>query len=97
MYIITDNRGVIREISSLGFAYFQFNKENLSSNERYIDELGINLSDEIYSDEGILVSIPRQRQKDQPVSEPDDAVVEGENDEFFVRGEKVWMPAEAAE
>jgi hypothetical protein len=32
MYLITDHRGVIKEISSLGFAYFNFTKENLSSN-----------------------------------------------------------------
>ena len=37
IYIITDNKGVIKEISSLGFAYFNFTRENMSSNPRYID------------------------------------------------------------
>jgi hypothetical protein len=99
MYIITDSRGVIREISSLGFAYFQFTKENLTSSERYIDELGINPSDEIFSEEGMLVSIPRQRLqvKEQPAIEQEESVLDGEEDEFFVRGEKVWMPAEETE
>lgn len=44
MFIITDNKGVIKEISSLGFAYFNFTKENLASKERFIDELGINFN-----------------------------------------------------
>lgn len=88
MYIITDSRGIIREISSLGFAYFQFTKENLTSSERYIDELGINPSGEIFSEDGVLVNIPRNRpqQKDQPAIEQDESVVDGEEDEFFVRG-----------
>lgn len=37
MYIITDSKGVIRDISALGFAYFNLTKENLAANERYID------------------------------------------------------------
>lgn len=32
MHIITDSKGIIKEISSLGFSYFNFSKDNLSSN-----------------------------------------------------------------
>ena len=31
IYIITDNKGLIRDISALGFSYFSLNKDNLSS------------------------------------------------------------------
>lgn len=60
MFLITDNKGVIKDISSLGFAYFNFNKDNLSSNERYIDEFGINFSHDIYKEEGLLMQISKK-------------------------------------
>ena len=31
MYIITDTKGVIKDISALGFSYFNLTKDNLSS------------------------------------------------------------------
>ena len=37
MFVITDSKGVIRDISALGFSYFSLSKDNLSSSERYID------------------------------------------------------------
>lgn len=60
MFIITDNKGVIKEISSLGFAYFNFTKENLSSKERFIDELGINFNNELFEDDGIFVNLVKK-------------------------------------
>ena len=56
MYIITDPRGLIRDISALGFAYLNLTKDNLSSSERYIDEFGINFSSELYQD-GMVFNI----------------------------------------
>jgi hypothetical protein len=58
---MTDNKGVIKEISSLGFAYFSFTKENLSSNEKYIDDLGVAFTNDIYEEEGFLVNLVKKQ------------------------------------
>lgn len=57
IYIITDNKGIIKEISSLGFAFFNFTKENLTSADRYIDELGLPFSPELHDDEGMVINL----------------------------------------
>ena len=57
MYIITDNKGIIREISSLGFAYFNLINDNLASAERYIDEFGVNFSGDVYDSQGNYMNL----------------------------------------
>ena len=59
MYVITDNKGIIKDISALGFSYFCLSKDNLSTNERYIDEFGISFCSELYSD-GMFVNIQKK-------------------------------------
>jgi hypothetical protein len=59
IYIITDLKGLIRDVSALGFAYFNLTKDNLSSTERYIDEFGINFSTDLYKD-GTLLHITKK-------------------------------------
>ena len=59
IYIITDNKGLIRDISALGFSYFSLSKDNLSSAERYIDQFGINFGSEVYN-EGIVGTVNKK-------------------------------------
>ena len=59
MYIITDYKGIIKDISALGFSYFNLSRDNLSSGERYIDEFGINFSSNIYS-EGVVSTVNKR-------------------------------------
>ncbi len=60
IYVITDNKGIIKEISSLGFAFFNFTKENLTSADRYIDELGLPFSPEMHDEEGIVINLTKK-------------------------------------
>lgn len=60
MFLITDHKGVIKDISSLGYAYFNFSKDNLSSNERYIDEFGISFTHDIFKEDGVVLQISKK-------------------------------------
>ena len=59
MFIITDYKGIIRDISALGFSYFNLSRDNLSSGERYIDEFGVNFSSSAYN-EGAVSTINKK-------------------------------------
>ena len=61
MYFITDHKGAVRDVSSLGYAYFGLTKDNLTSaHERYFDELGIYDDEGLYNEEGLIMRVPRK-------------------------------------
>jgi hypothetical protein len=103
MFIITDSKGVIKDISSLGYAYFNLSKDNLSSNERYIDEFGINFTQNIYHEDGVVMQINKKPKGQdtirsaQNTEEIQTQTFDKDQEEFFVRAEKIMMPFDGEE
>lgn len=97
MYVITDPKGLIRDISALGFAYLNLTKDCLSSTERYIDEFGISPTAPEFKD-GAIVRIPKSpHQHRQDSFDTISERTSSDGEEFFVKLETILLPFQGDE